>query len=202
MGTHTGRSAFSLIELLIVMALILLLTGFLMTHIIGMKVAARRAETKVEITKMTMALEQHFLDFDAYPPGGVDLNDDGDLDDPSEDLGSGKSPADPRHPTAAELQLRAICTKLRLDGERVVGPYYIPHTIFIRDGVMGDVFGNPFRYLADGRRTTIDPTTRGRMPGRVHRHQPVIWSVGPDCTQDPENNHRDNNPRGHGRPDK
>jgi len=193
MGTHAERSGFSLIELLIVMTLILILTGFLMTHITSMRIAAKRAETKVEMAKMTLALEQHFLDFDAYPPGGVDLNDDGDLDDPGEDLGSGKPPADPQHPTPAELQLRAICTKLRLDGERVVGPYYVPHAIFIRDGAMTDVFGSPFRYLGDGRRTTLDPATRERMPGRVHRWQPVIWSVGPDCTQDPQNDHLDNN---------
>ncbi len=193
MGTHKGRRGFSLIELLVVMTLILILTGLLMSHITSIKIGARRAQTKAEIAKMMIALEEHLLDFDAYPPGGTDLNDDGDLDDPGEDLGSGKIAANPRKPTPAELQLRAIGTKLTLDGERVVGPYYSPHAVRIRDGRMIDVFGSPFRYLADGRRTTPDPATGERMPGRVHERGPVIWSVGPDCTQDRENDHLDNN---------
>jgi len=196
MGTRKGRHGFTLIELLVVMTLILILTGFLMSHITRIRIGARRAQTKGEIAKMMIALEGHFLDFDAYPPGGTDLNDDGDLDDAGEDLGSGKIAVNPQRPTLDELQLRAIATKLTLDGERVVGPYYSPHDVYIRDGRMIDVFGNPFRYLADGRRTTINPATGERMPGRVHERKPVIWSVGPDRTHDPENDHLDNNDDG------
>jgi len=145
--------------------------------------------TKAEIDRMIMALTEYFNEFSAYPPGGVDLNDDGNLDDPGDSLGSGKVPADPAKPTIDELQLRAIAVKLPAQrSTRTVGPYYSPIHVRLRDGAWVDLYGNPFRYLADGRRQTLDPATGKPLPGRVFRKGPVIWSVGPDGKQDPQNN--------------
>ncbi len=151
-----------------------------------------RAATKTEIDSLTVAATEYFHEFAAYPPGGADLNDDGDLDDPGEDFGSGKPPADPRHPTVAELQLRALCVRLPVEnGTRVDGPYYSPPHVQMVGGSLADRFGNPYRYLADGRRTTLDPATGKPLASRVDRRQPVIWSIGPDGKQDPGNNNRD-----------
>jgi hypothetical protein len=156
-----------------------------------------RLRTKVEIDRLTVALMEYYNDFGAYPPGGKDLNDDGDLDDPGEDFGSGKLPADPAHPTIFELQLRTLCVKLSVEnGTRTVGPYCSPHPEQIVNGALRDIYGNPLRYLADGRRSTLDPATGLRLPGRGWKAGPVVWSIGPDGKQDPRNNNLDDDYNG------
>ena len=46
----------------------------------------RRARSRAEIERMMLALMEYFNEFSDYPPGGMDLDDDGDLDDAGEDL--------------------------------------------------------------------------------------------------------------------
>ncbi len=148
--------------------------------------------TRVEIDNLMMALTEYHNQFDAYPPGGTDLNDDGDLDDPGEDVGSGKPSADPAQSAVLELQLRMLCVKLPAENNtRTIGPYYSPSHAQIVGGFLVDFFGFHYRYLADGRRTTINPETGFRLPGRIAKPGPVIWSVGPDGRQDPLNNNLD-----------
>lgn len=61
------RSAFTLIEVIIVLAIILLLSGF-----VGVQVMQRRGEARVDAVKVDMntirnAMELFYLDFDRYP---------------------------------------------------------------------------------------------------------------------------------------
>lgn len=187
---RSGRVLTMLVLILIVGALVaFLLIG---ERPVGHR-ATPRSRTKGEIDNLMMALTEYHNQFGAYPPGGVDLNDDGDLDDPGESFGSGKPPADPEHPNVVELQLRALCVKLPVENNtNTKGPYYSPNATGIDEaGRLIDVWGRPFRYLADGRRTTIDPETGFRLPGRVAKPGPVIWSLGPDGKQDPGNNNLD-----------
>jgi hypothetical protein len=152
-----------------------------------------RARVKADIDNLMMALTEYHNQFAAYPPGGTDLNDDGDLDDPGEGLGCGRAPADPAKPRAAELQLRWLTVNIPIENNtRTVGPYYNPRLKDIdKAGRFVDIWGRALRYLPDGRRTTIDPGTGFRLPGRVTQPGPVIWSVGEDGRQDPGNNNRD-----------
>ena len=173
-----------------------------MTVVVGILFVARRqvqrvprkAITSDDIQNLMTALITYYGDFGAYPPGGMDLNDNGNLDDPGDDYGSGHIPADPAHPKATELQLRSLCSKFIIDnGTRTAGPWYAARPSQIDpQGRLCDTWGRPLRYLSDGRRKTTDPKTGQPLPGRVDR-RPVIWSVGPDGKQDPKNNNLDDN---------
>lgn len=198
MAGRTRRRGFTLIELLVVMTVMLMLAGLLMVGVKAAIVQARRTQTQAEIGRMMLALAEYFNEFDAYPPGGSDVADDGNLDDTAgDDLGAGKVPADPDNPTAVELQLRTLCVQLPVEGGiRTVGPYYTSDRANVAGGALVDVFGSPFRYLADGRRTTFNPATGKRLPGRVLKRGPVIWSVAQDRTHDPLNNKVDDDANG------
>ncbi len=188
-----GGGGNSLIPLLALFVLVLVVVGWLLLDIQGPRVHTVVGRQKGELDNLMMALTEYHNQFAAYPPGGTDLNDDGDLDDPGESFGSGKPPSDPEHPNVAELQLRALCVKLPVENNtNTVGPYYSPNATGIDEaGRLIDVWDRPFRYLADGRRTKLDPATRKPLHGRVARREPVIWSVGPDGRQDPGNNNLD-----------
>jgi prepilin-type N-terminal cleavage/methylation domain-containing protein len=204
MTPRTKPRAFTLIELLVVIAIIGVLAGLLLTAIAGAQRTVRRAKTKAEIDNMMMALTEYYNEFANYPPGGVDVGDDGFLDNnASDELGSGKPPADPLHPTIFEMQLRTITVKLDVQVDpvthkpnRTVGPYYSINQLQVLNGVLMDVFDNPYRYLADGRRTTLNPATGQRMRGRIDKPSPVIWSIGPDKKQGVQNDNLDNDNNG------
>ena len=199
-GTSGGRRGFTLIELLVVMGIMLVLAGMLLGGIAAARKYVKRASTRAEIDRMMIALTEYFNEFSAYPPGGMDTsgNDDGNLDNNAGDeLGAGKEPAHPQDPTALELQLLTICTKLTIEGgNRTVGPYYSPRERRIVNHALTDVFGNPYRYLADGRRTKLDTGTGRRLLGRIHKRGPVIWSIAEDARQDPDNDNEDNDDNG------
>ncbi|KPJ55518.1 MAG: hypothetical protein AMS16_04140 [Planctomycetes bacterium DG_58] len=197
-GTSGGRRGFTLIELLVVMGIMLVLAGLLLGGIAAARKYVKRASTRAEIDRMMIAMTEYFNEFSAYPPGGTDLNDNGVLGDiAGEEKGAGKEPADPQNPTALELQIRTICTKLTIEsGSRTVGPYYSPRELRIVNHAFMDVFGNPWNYLADGRRTTLDSGTGRRLLGRIDKRGPVIWSVAEDARQDPEDDNEDNDENG------
>ena len=192
------RSRNALIVVVVILIAAAMLAGLFYAGVKAARRQVNRAHTETTISSLMMALLEYHAEFDAYPPGGTDLNDDGDLDDPSEDMGSGRLPADPAHPTVFELRFRTLCVKLSVENNtRIVGPYYSLNPEDIdASGRLTDDWGQPFRYLADGRRTTLDPATGKRLASRVDRREPVIWSVGEDGRQDPGNNNRDDNGNG------
>jgi prepilin-type N-terminal cleavage/methylation domain-containing protein len=201
MNGRRRRGAFTIIELLVVLTIILVLAGLLLTGIQAARRAVNRAKCQTEITNMMMALQEYFAAFNDYPHGlndngGTDVGDDGNLDnDAGDDVGAGKVPADPNHPTIAELQLCTIITKLTIEnGSRTVGPYYNPNRVQVVNGAMRDVYGSSYRYLADGRRTTLSGGQR--MLSRIFKKGPVIWSIGEDLKQDVKNDNVDNDNNG------
>lgn len=197
MSTHRDRKGLTRPALLIVIVLAAVLAVLCLRGLCPQKHPMADRHSRHEIDRMMLALMEYFNEFSDYPPGGTDLNDDGDLDDPGEDFGSGKLPADPKDPTPAELQLRAICTKLPVEGgKRTVGPFHSLRRVRIINGAMTDIWGNPFRYLADGRRTSVGLAGKTRLPGRIRERGPVIWSVGFDGKQDPGNNNLDDDGNG------
>ena len=195
-ATSRGQRAFTLIELLVVMGIMLVLAGLLLGGIAAARKYVQRASTRAEIDRMMIALTEYFNEFSAYPPGGFDSIDDGNLDNnPTDELGAGKKPAQEDRPTAVELQLLTICTKLTIeDGNRTVGPYYVPRERRVVNYALTDVFGNAYRYLADGRRTSLDGGVRAAS--RIHKRGPVLWSIAEDTRQDPDNDNEDNNDDG------
>jgi len=143
------------------------------------------------IDTLGLALLCYKEEFGYFPPGGLDSNDDGDTDDPGEKAGAGEPGGAPER-----RQLRVLCETIEVKNdrgivERTVGPYYNPRMLEIRNGAVVDLFGNPLRYLADGRRKEIDPTTGKPLKGRVDKRTFVLWSVGPDGVQDAGNNNLD-----------
>lgn len=194
MFTRNCRRGFTLIELLVVISIILLLAGLLMTGVNAARRYVQRAAVRMEIQHLMTALVAYNDEFNDYPPGGKDVNDDGFLDGDGEDMGCGQKNAS--EDDATELQLRAVTVRLAKDGgNSYVGPYYSPREHRINDdGQFVDRFGSPYRYLADGRRTSRDPETGLRMPSRVQGRKPVVWSVAEDLKQDIENDNLDDDP--------
>jgi prepilin-type N-terminal cleavage/methylation domain-containing protein len=198
MHGRTRHGAFTIIELLVVLTIILVLAGLLLTGIMAANRAVTRARCRTEITNMMMALQEYFNQFADYPTGGVDSMDDGNLDNnPADDVGAGKIPADPNHPTVAELQLYTLMTRLTIEGgSRTVGPYYNPNQVQVRNkATILDQWGSPYRYLKDGRRTTLGANGM-RLPSRISKRGPVIWSIAEDQKQDPQNDNLDNDNNG------
>ena len=195
MHGRARRGAFTIIELLVVLTIILVLAGLLLAGIMAANRAVSRARCQTEITNMMMALQEYFNQFSDYPPGGTDSQDDGNLDNnPGDDLGAGK----PNPGTDVRLlQLCTIITKLSIENNsRTVGPYYNPNRVQVVNGAIRDVWGTPYRYLADGRRMTLNGATGQRMLSRITKKGPVIWSVAEDQKQDPQNDNLDNDNNG------
>lgn len=67
---HKGalQKGFTLIELLLVLAIIGVLTSFLMANLIGAKARARDAQRKSDLRQIQAALELYRSDNGAYPP--------------------------------------------------------------------------------------------------------------------------------------
>jgi general secretion pathway protein G len=61
------RRAFTLIELLVVIAIIGILAGLLLPAIIGVKLRAKIARAKVEMSNLSAALKQYEADYSRYP---------------------------------------------------------------------------------------------------------------------------------------
>ena len=185
------RRGFSLFDLLVVVGIAVVALVLVYVGVLALWNGDRHprpSRVRMEIQHLMTALTAYHDEFDAYPSGGIDLNGDGDLDDPGENRGAGRKDASPAD--ASQLQLRAVTVRLPKDGGKsYTGPYYLTREDRVNaDGQLTDRFGHPYRYLADGRPT-----------GRVGRRQPLIWSVAEDGRQDKRNNNLDDD--GDGRVD-
>ena len=78
------RSAFTLVELLVVIGIIVLLVGLLIPVVSKVRLSAQEADSKQQISGLSAAIERYFNDFKAYPgPIANDLlrNDQADASD-------------------------------------------------------------------------------------------------------------------------
>src|SRR5882672_7317795 len=62
------KKGFTLIELLLVLAIIGVLTSFLVANLIGAKARARDAQRKSDLQQIRAALELYRADLNSYPP--------------------------------------------------------------------------------------------------------------------------------------
>jgi len=65
------RRGFTLVELLIVIAIIALLMGLLLPAVQGVRESARRSTCMNNIRQLSLACQQHVTQTGAFPPGGV-----------------------------------------------------------------------------------------------------------------------------------
>jgi prepilin-type N-terminal cleavage/methylation domain-containing protein len=63
----TSRKAFSLVELIVAIAIIAVLIGILIPTIAGVRKAAKAADTRNQISRISAAIERYNGDFHAYP---------------------------------------------------------------------------------------------------------------------------------------
>jgi len=73
------RKAFTAIELIIVVAVLLILMGMLMPVVSGVRATAKKKLAKTEIAGIRLALERYFADTGEYPPDNSDYGDRQDL---------------------------------------------------------------------------------------------------------------------------
>lgn len=94
---QSGEAGFTLTELLVVLAIIVLLTTIIVPNVVGIRVKAALSTTEANIENLKTALEAYRQAFGQYP-GDVfpseDLDNDGVLD-PGEDIGVNIDPSNP-----------------------------------------------------------------------------------------------------------
>lgn len=189
------RKGFTLIELLVVMSIIMVLAGMLMVGISAARKAIMRARCETEIKTVMMMLRQYENDLGAFPPSGIDTDNNGRISAPA----TGKiihtqawpsGWADNEHPL-----VKYLTQNQDLDGglRTYEALYAKGRTKSVVDDAGAyvyfvDGYGNPYRYLADGRRPD-------RGSSRVSRREPVLWSAGLDGLPDPKNNQLDDAPQ-------
>jgi len=76
--TRPGRSAFTLIEMMTVIAIIMLLAGIVVSGLSYVKEKQRRDTAKVQIALLSKAIEEYKMDMGTYP-GTPDTAADGDV---------------------------------------------------------------------------------------------------------------------------
>jgi len=72
---RSRKGGFTLIEMLVVIAIIAILTGIIITGLVGSKAKARDAKRASDLSQIALAIEQYFDRCDQYPPPlSVDSN--------------------------------------------------------------------------------------------------------------------------------
>ena len=64
---RSRKGGFTLIEMLVVIAIIAILTGIIITGLVGSKAKARDAKRASDLSQIALALEQFFDRCDVYP---------------------------------------------------------------------------------------------------------------------------------------
>jgi prepilin-type N-terminal cleavage/methylation domain-containing protein len=64
---HSKKSGFTLIEMLVVIAIIAILTGIIMTNLVGSRAKSRDAKRASDLSQIALAIEQYFDRCDVYP---------------------------------------------------------------------------------------------------------------------------------------
>jgi prepilin-type N-terminal cleavage/methylation domain-containing protein len=64
---RSGKGGFTLIEMLVVIAIIAILTGIIITGLVGSRAKARDAKRASDLSQIALAIEQYFDRCDQYP---------------------------------------------------------------------------------------------------------------------------------------
>ena len=188
---------FTVIELLIVIAIIAILMGLLMPTIAYIQRVAKIKHTKTLINGLSAALERYKLQFDEYPPSTV---------------------ADPylNCTPAVPIDNASLYTYLcGADGrgpiqynngtQRHFEPFYTaPPEFLVKSGnqyFIVDAWGKNIVYLNcffyTQARQAADPAYTSTTDPACHNPNTFdIYSTGPDQTKDPQHDHIDNNGNG------
>jgi prepilin-type N-terminal cleavage/methylation domain-containing protein len=182
------KRGFTLIELLVVMSIIMVLASMLLLGINAARQAFKRAQCQTEINQVMLAITQYETDFGTVPPSGTDTDNNGRL---SSNMGivthlkAWPSPwTSNKHPLVKCLvENQDIKDSSGTVVRTYAGLYPKGKTKSVTDSsgdyvYMVDPYGNPYRYLADGRRPD-------RAASRVNKREPIMWSAGLDGLEDP-----------------
>jgi prepilin-type N-terminal cleavage/methylation domain-containing protein len=107
-ASHSPRSAFTLVEILVVISIILLLMGLLVPMIAGILRRSREKAAETSIDLLTAALHQYQMEYNDFPPDNF--------------------------PTAdtSEALFYHLCRSFQ-KGERTIGPFLGNSSIYMKD---------------------------------------------------------------------
>ena len=74
MKIESEQSGFTLIELLVTIAIISVLTGFVMSNLMGGRIRARDGQRKADLRQIQSALEMYRSDFGYYPNSNIPVS--------------------------------------------------------------------------------------------------------------------------------
>jgi hypothetical protein len=199
------RRAFTIVELLVVISVIMILAGILTPVLVGVQGRARAKMAKTMISNLSVALDRYYHDFGQYPPdtGPFEFVDDGCQDGDTADY-----PDDP-FSLYKYLYYGYVGQKPAMGGEdvpgilyngRVYGPYFPFEKSMLRDcggpdaQIVVDPWMNPFVYEENRSHTT----RRDSTPAAAHHPTRYdIYSAGPNQVLEPAlHDNRDNDEDG------
>ena len=73
MKRHTGVAGFTIVEILVVIAIISTLAGLLMSGVMIARTKVRKDQTKISLANIGMALKNYRTDMGDYPSGSGDI---------------------------------------------------------------------------------------------------------------------------------
>ena len=174
-GVRRGErhyNAFTLIELVVVVGLILVLTGLVLSTVGYARKKGARARAETEIAAMSAACESYKADNAVYPRGNADLSNntpfDTDTLDPVNDLNPAATPV-PNVYTKASLYLYKVLSGDSTGNRSPTGKSYMqfkPNMLLPAGGAgtvtaIADPFGNSYGYST---KKASDPNANGYNP--------------------------------------
>ena len=174
-GARRGErlyNAFTLIELVVVVGLILVLTGLVLSTVGYARKKGARARAETEIAAMSAACESYKADNAVYPRGNADLSNntpfDTDTLDPVNDLNPAATPV-PNVYTKASLYLYKVLSGDSTGNRSPTGKSYMqfkPNMLLPAGGAgtvtaIADPFGNSYGYST---KKASDPNANGYNP--------------------------------------
>jgi type II secretory pathway pseudopilin PulG len=171
-SSFRAGGAFTLIELIVVVGIILILTGLVLSTAGYARKKGARARAETDIAAMSAALESYKADNGVYPRGNADLSNispyDTDTLDPVNDLNPAATPI-PNVYTKATLYLYKQLSGDSAGNRQVTGKSYLtfkPNMLYpdnqsLNVQYIRDPFGNSYGYST---KKASDPNANGYNP--------------------------------------
>lgn len=172
--------AFTLIELLTVIAIIAVLMGLLFPALSGVKDSARKVQAKNDATQITNAVKAYYAEYGRYP-----------LENPGQDVSFGAdnnkvmNPLRAKSPEGDTLNPRKIAF-MEIPPAKDMA---VPKSGYGNDGTFYDPWGRPYQVKIDGNydNNLSEPGSsggggRGGGAGTVLTTGVLVWSLGKDGT--------------------